>query len=64
MMQYPGYRHAKPIGDIKTGIKDAILDGATIQNDRAQAWELMKAEGTKLELTLQPGFDTPPAEVS
>jgi len=37
----------KLIGDIKTVIKDAILDGQ-IQNDRSQAWELMLATGRKL----------------
>ncbi|MCB9184876.1 MAG: HD domain-containing protein [Flavobacteriales bacterium] len=39
----------KLIGDIKTVIKDAILDGV-IQNDRAQAWQLMLEEGRKLGL--------------
>ncbi|MCB0770017.1 MAG: HD domain-containing protein [Flavobacteriales bacterium] len=44
----------KLIGDIKTVIKDAILDGR-IQNDRAQAWELMVEEGSKLGLKMEPG---------
>lgn len=37
----------KLIGDIKTVIKDAILDGV-IRNDRAQAWQLMLETGRKL----------------
>jgi hypothetical protein len=37
----------KLIGDIKTVIKDAILDGE-IQNERAQAWQLMLDTGRKL----------------
>ena len=37
----------KLIGDIKTVIKDAILDGE-IENDRAQAWALMLETGRKL----------------
>lgn len=37
----------KLIGDIKTVIKDAILDGV-IQNDREQAWALMLETGRKL----------------
>ena len=48
----------KLIGDIKTVIKDAILDG-DIHNDRAEAWELMKTEGAKLGLALQPGAEHP-----
>ena len=50
---------SKPIGDIKTAIKDAILDGQ-IQNDRQQAWGLMVQEGLKLGLSLQPGFEQAP----
>jgi putative nucleotidyltransferase with HDIG domain len=37
----------KLIGDIKTVIKDAILDGQ-IHNDRAEAWALMLETGRKL----------------
>ena len=37
----------KLIGDIKTVIKDAILDG-DIHNDRSEAWQLMLATGRKL----------------
>lgn len=44
----------KFIGDIKTVIKDAILDGK-IQNDRAEAWGLMVEEGRRLGLTLAQG---------
>lgn len=44
----------KAIGDIKTVIKDAILDGK-IHNDRQQAWQLMVEEGRKLGLSLVEG---------
>ncbi|MBK8500358.1 MAG: HD domain-containing protein [Flavobacteriales bacterium] len=37
----------KLIGDIKTVIKDAILDGV-IHNERAEAWQLMLDTGRKL----------------
>jgi putative nucleotidyltransferase with HDIG domain len=49
---------SRPIGDIKTAIKDAILDGK-IQNDREQAWQLMISEGHKLGLSLAPGYEQP-----
>lgn len=49
----------KAIGDIKTVIKDAILDGK-IPNERIKAWELMIEEASGLGLTLQPGFEHPP----
>lgn len=39
-----GIEPCKLIGDIKTVIKDAILDGQ-IQNDRSQAWQLMLETG-------------------
>jgi poly(A) polymerase len=48
----------KKIGDIKTVIKDAILDGA-IHNDRAAAWPVMLAEGKKLGLTVAEGMEMP-----
>jgi putative nucleotidyltransferase with HDIG domain len=48
----------KAIGDIKTVIKDAILDGR-IHNDRSQAWQLMVEEGGKLGLVLAPGTKGP-----
>ncbi len=51
----------KYIGDIKTVIKDAILDG-DIQNDKAAAWPLMVEEGRKLGLTLLPGMEQAPTE--
>ena len=54
-----GIPPCKTIGDIKTVIKDAILDGE-IHNDRAEAWEVMKREGAKLGLELKPGFEQPP----
>lgn len=44
----------KAIGDIKTVIKDAILDGK-IQNDRQEAWQLMVEEGRKMGLVLVEG---------
>jgi putative nucleotidyltransferase with HDIG domain len=51
----------KAIGDIKTVIKDAILDGR-IHNDRNAAWPLMLEEGRKLGLTMVAGMEVPPAE--
>ena len=42
----------KLIGDIKTVIKDAILDGQ-IQNEREQAWALMVETGRRLGLELK-----------
>ncbi len=48
----------KYIGDIKTVIKDAILDGK-IHNDRAAAWPVMLEEGAKLGLTVVPGMEGP-----
>ena len=42
-----GIKPCKLIGDIKTVIKDAILDGK-IHNDRAQAWQLMLETGREL----------------
>ena len=55
-----GIPPCKTIGDIKTVIKDAILDGE-IHNDRAEAWEVMKREGGKLGLDLKAGFEQPPS---
>ena len=46
----------KAIGDIKTVIKDAILDGR-IHNDRAAAWPLMLEEGAKLGLSVVKGME-------
>jgi poly(A) polymerase len=54
-----GIGPSRPIGDIKTAIKDAILDGR-IQNDRAQAWQLMVEEGARLGLILRAGLEHPP----
>ena len=48
----------KLIGDIKTVIKDAILDG-DIQNDRDEAWELMIRTGRKLGAEPVPGMERP-----
>ncbi|WP_068471730.1 CCA tRNA nucleotidyltransferase [Saccharicrinis aurantiacus] len=42
----------REIGDIKTAIKDAILDG-DIENNFEQAYELMKVKGQELGLTLK-----------
>jgi putative nucleotidyltransferase with HDIG domain len=47
IMRAFGIPPCKLIGDIKTVIKDAILDGV-IRNDRAQAWQLMLETGRKL----------------
>jgi poly(A) polymerase len=53
-----GIAPCKAIGDIKTVIKDAILDGR-IPNARTDAWGLMLAEGCNLGLTPLPGMHTP-----
>lgn len=53
IMQAFGIPPCKLIGDIKTVIKDAILDGV-IANDRDQAWQLMLAEGRRLGLSPTP----------
>lgn len=50
----------KAIGDLKTVIKDAILDGK-IPNDRTAAWPFMLEEGRKLGLHPRPGSEHPPA---
>ena len=49
----------KMIGDIKTVIKDAILDGK-INNNKAAAWPVMLEEGAKLGLTMAKGMEVPP----
>ncbi|MBP7514555.1 MAG: HD domain-containing protein [Flavobacteriales bacterium] len=53
-----GIEPCKLIGDIKTVIKDAILDGV-IQNDRAQAWQLMLDTGRKLGREPLAGMEHP-----
>ena len=53
-----GIEPCKLIGDIKTVIKDAILDGV-IQNDRAQAWQLMLETGRKLGREPLVGMEKP-----
>ncbi|MBL0044085.1 MAG: HD domain-containing protein [Flavobacteriales bacterium] len=53
-----GIEPCKLIGDIKTVIKDAILDGV-IQNDRAQAWQLMLDTGRKLGKEPLAGMEAP-----
>jgi poly(A) polymerase len=52
----------KKIGDIKTVIKDAILDGK-VHNDKASAWPIMLEEGVKLGLTVVKGMEVPPKGV-
>jgi poly(A) polymerase len=49
----------KAIGDIKTVIKDAILDGK-VPNDRLAAWPLMLEEGRRAGLVPAPGMEQPP----
>ena len=56
-----GVGPSKLIGDIKTVIKDAILDGH-IANDRSQAWQLMLETGRKLGHPPVAGMETPIAE--
>lgn len=53
-----GIEPCKLIGDIKTVIKDAILDGV-IPNERAAAWQVMLAEGAKLGLEAKAGMERP-----
>lgn len=58
-----GIQPSKAIGDIKTVIKDAILDGR-IPNERNAAWALMLDEGAKLGLVARAGMERPtPVEV-
>lgn len=59
IMRAFGIGPCKLIGDIKTTIKDAILDGR-IQNDRAQAWQLMLETGRQLGNEPLPGMERPP----
>ncbi len=58
VMRAFGIEPCKLIGDIKTVIKDAILDGV-IQNDRAQAWQLMLETGRKLGCEPLAGMEKP-----
>jgi tRNA nucleotidyltransferase/poly(A) polymerase len=53
-----GIEPCKLIGDIKTAIKDAILDGQ-IQNDRSQAWQLMLETGRGMGHAPLPGMEHP-----
>lgn len=53
-----GIEPCKLIGDIKTVIKDAILDGH-ISNDRTQAWQLMLDTGRSLGREPLPGMEHP-----
>ena len=46
------------VGNIKTIIREAILDGI-IPNERAAAWELMIVEGKKIGLAIAKGFEVP-----
>lgn len=50
IMRAFGIPPCKLIGDIKSVIKDAILDGV-IANDRVQAWQVMLEEGRRLGLS-------------
>jgi poly(A) polymerase len=49
------------VGNIKTAIREAILDGE-IPNDRKAAWELMIKAGEKEGLKICKGFETPNPE--
>lgn len=53
-----GIEPCKLIGDIKTVIKDAILDGA-IHNDRTEAWQLMLETGRKMGREPLVGMEKP-----
>lgn len=58
-----GIPPCRAIGDIKTVIKDAILDGR-IPNDRQAAWPLMLEEGARIGLQAQYTADPGPARPS
>jgi putative nucleotidyltransferase with HDIG domain len=58
VMRAFGVPPCKLIGDIKTVIKDAILDGQ-IENDRTQAWQLMLDTGRALGREPVPGSESP-----
>ena len=58
IMRAFGVPPCKLIGDIKTVIKDAILDGK-IENDRTQAWQLMLDTGLELGTEPLSGMDRP-----
>jgi len=58
VMRAFGIPPSKLIGDIKTVIKDAILDGV-INNDREQAWQLMLDTGRKLGSEPVAGMEQP-----
>ncbi|NLO68330.1 MAG: HD domain-containing protein [Bacteroidales bacterium] len=49
---------SRPVGTIKSVIKDSILDGV-IQNNREEAWQLMLKTGQELGLVPQPGTEVP-----
>lgn len=56
-------RPSLQVGNIKTAIREAILDGI-IPNERAEAWGLMLDEGRKAGLEVVKGFEVPnPAEL-
>ncbi len=46
------------VGNIKTVIREAILDGE-IPNERKAAWQIMIKAGAKEGLTIEKGFETP-----
>ncbi|MEZ4806926.1 MAG: HD domain-containing protein [Flavobacteriales bacterium] len=61
IMQAFGIPPCRAIGDIKSAIKDAILDGR-IENDRAQAWRYMIEEAAKLGLHVRTAGGPPTAQ--
>jgi putative nucleotidyltransferase with HDIG domain len=61
VMRAFGIPPSKYIGDIKTVIKDAILDGK-IPNEHEAAWPVMLEEGRKLGLQVVEGMEVPPTK--
>ena len=53
-----GLPPSKPVGVIKTAIKEAILDGI-IHNDREEAWAFMIKRAREIGLQPVEGYENP-----